>query len=230
MAGTTYIRQSTFADGDTITAALFNNEFNQLVNAFAYTTSGTTGHTHDGTSGQGGHISKIGDQDFKNKIEINTANNRIGFFSEVGGVTTEQLRIQDGAVVPVLDSDIDLGSSSLYFKNTYTDSITTTGNATVGGVLSAASFTLGGSTITATAAELNVLDGITATVDELNYTDGVTSNIQTQLAAKQPLDAQLTDIAGLTPTDGSFIVGNGTNFVTEAPATALASLGVTSTP
>lgn len=38
--------------------------------------------------------------------------------------------------------------------------------------------------ITATAAELNVLDGITATVTELNYVDGVTSNIQTQLNNK----------------------------------------------
>ena len=37
--------------------------------------------------------------------------------------------------------------------------------------------------VTATAAELNVLDGITATTTELNYTDGVTSNIQTQLDA-----------------------------------------------
>jgi len=38
--------------------------------------------------------------------------------------------------------------------------------------------------ISATAAELNVLDGITASTAELNYTDGVTSNIQTQLDAK----------------------------------------------
>ena len=38
--------------------------------------------------------------------------------------------------------------------------------------------------ITATAAELNVLDGITATTAELNYCDGVTSNIQTQLNNK----------------------------------------------
>lgn len=38
--------------------------------------------------------------------------------------------------------------------------------------------------VTATAAELNVLDGITATVTELNYVDGVTSNIQTQLNGK----------------------------------------------
>lgn len=39
--------------------------------------------------------------------------------------------------------------------------------------------------VTATAAELNKLDGCTATVTELNYVDGVTSNIQTQLNGKQ---------------------------------------------
>ena len=82
---------------------------------------------------------------------------------------------------------------------------------------------------TGSTAELNILDGVTATTAELNYVDGVTSNIQTQLNNKQPLDAQLTDVAGLTPADGSFIVGNGTNFVTESGNTAIASLGVTAT-
>ena len=38
--------------------------------------------------------------------------------------------------------------------------------------------------VTATAAELNKLDGVTATATELNYVDGVTSNIQTQLNGK----------------------------------------------
>jgi len=42
----------------------------------------------------------------------------------------------------------------------------------------------------------------------------------------QAYDAQLADIAGLTPTDGVFIVGNGANFVAESGATARASLGV----
>lgn len=41
----------------------------------------------------------------------------------------------------------------------------------------------------------------------------------------QPADAQLTDIAGLTPADGAFIVGNGTNFITETGSTARASMG-----
>ena len=41
----------------------------------------------------------------------------------------------------------------------------------------------------------------------------------------QAFDAQLSDIAGLTPTDSNFIVGNGSNFVLESGATARASLG-----
>lgn len=43
------------------------------------------------------------------------------------------------------------------------------------------------SDVTASAAELNLLDGVTATTTELNYVDGVTSAIQTQLDAKAPL-------------------------------------------
>ena len=35
----------------------------------------------------------------------------------------------------------------------------------------------------------------------------------------QPFDAQLTDIAGLTPTKGNLIVGNGTNFISEIVGT-----------
>jgi hypothetical protein len=42
----------------------------------------------------------------------------------------------------------------------------------------------------------------------------------------QAYDAQLADVAGLTPTDNNFIVGNGTNFVTESGSTARTSLGL----
>ena len=69
---TSYTRQSSFVDGDTITAALFNDEFNQLLTAFSYASSGTTGHRHDGTSGEGGNIHTIGDQDFLNKIVVDS--------------------------------------------------------------------------------------------------------------------------------------------------------------
>ena len=133
----TYTRQSTFADGDTITAALFNDEYNQLVNAFAYSSSSasSTGHRHDGTAGQGGNIHTIGDLDFLNKIVVDSTNNRWGFYVEVSSSAVEQLRLQDGALLPVTDSDVDLGTSSLYFKDAYIDSITTTGNVSVGGNL-----------------------------------------------------------------------------------------------
>ncbi len=48
---------------------------------------------------------------------------------------------------------------------------------------------------TVSTAELNLLDGVTATTTELNYIDGVTSAIQTQLDAKQALDADLTALS-----------------------------------
>lgn len=48
------------------------------------------------------------------------------------------------------------------------------------------------SDVTATAAEVNVLDGITATTTELNYVDGVTSSIQTQLNGKVSANAAIT--------------------------------------
>ena len=41
--------------------------------------------------------------------------------------------------------------------------------------------------VTSTTAELNILDGVTSTAAELNYVDGVTSNVQTQLDAKLAL-------------------------------------------
>jgi len=41
--------------------------------------------------------------------------------------------------------------------------------------------------VTATAAEVNVLDGITATTTELNYLSGAASNVQAQLNDKAPL-------------------------------------------
>jgi hypothetical protein len=53
--------------------------------------------------------------------------------------------------------------------------------------------------VTATVAELNVLDGITASTTELNYTAGVTSNIQTQLNSK----ANTSSLATVA-TSGSF--------------------------
>ena len=143
-----YTRQSSFADGDTITAALFNNEFNQLVNAF----HNSTGHKHDGTTAEGPVIGLIGDAGEtspNNKVLIDTTNNYIEFYVEVSSAPVQQLYIADGAIIPVTDSDVDLGTTSLRFKNTYTDTITTTGNVDVGGNLTVTgTTTFNGGTIT----------------------------------------------------------------------------------
>ena len=57
-----------------------------------------------------------------------------------------------------------------------------------GGVLSDGVITVAEiSDLTATAAELNTLDGITATTSELNGVAGINTNVQTQLDLKAPL-------------------------------------------
>ncbi len=85
------------------------------------------------------------------------------------------------------DGDIFIGNGS---NQAVTASLNTKIEDYLDGGTSTANFdtiSVDGAEITATPAELNVLDGITSTTAELNYTDGVTSNIQTQLDAKAPL-------------------------------------------
>ena len=180
---TSYTRQSSFSDGDTITAALFNNEYNQLLNAFSYASSGTTGHRHDGTSAEGGNIHTIGDQDFLNKIVADSTNNRWGVFVEVSSSAVEQVRFQDGVIVPVTDNDIDLGTSSVEFKNAYfdgtvtTDALTVDAAATIGTTLGVTgaltgSSTIQGTTITATTAFVpDASDGAALGTSALEFSD-----------------------------------------------------------
>ena len=127
MAG--YVRQSTIADGNTIDASLFNNEFDALLAAFV----NTTGHKHDGTAANGPVIGLIGDAGLAtplNKINIDTTNKHLEFNINVGGNSVEQFRLQDGAIVPITTNDIDLGTSSLQFKDGYFD-----GNVTLDGLV-----------------------------------------------------------------------------------------------
>ena len=114
---TGYVRQSAadIVPTGVVRAAPINNELNALRDAFA--TAG--GHKHDGTAAEGHPVPVIGDSDLLNKIATDTGNNRHGVFVEVGGVAVEQVRFQDGAIVPVTDNDIDLGTSSNEFKNLF---------------------------------------------------------------------------------------------------------------
>ena len=58
------------------------------------------------------------------------------------------------------------------------------------GTVGMTTLSLGGTSITATAAEINIMDGVTATTTEINYLDGVTGNIQTQIDANTTLAGQ----------------------------------------
>ena len=166
MAG--YSRQSV-ADiiaNAVIKAAPVNAEYNAIRDAFAF----SGGHKHDGSSTEGAYVPLIADTDALNKVVVDTANNRIGIFTEVSSAAVEQIRIQDGAIVPVTDNDIDLGTSSLKYKNIYVNGIASIGsitlsggtidNTVIGGTTPAAgTFT----TLTATTVDLNggAIDGTT---------------------------------------------------------------------
>ena len=114
----------------------------------------------------------------------------------------EQVRIQDGAIVPVTDNDIDLGTSSLEFKDGYFD-----------GTVYADAINFNGTAITATAAELNIMDGNTsATSTTLADADRVVVNDNGTMVQVALTDFDARDFAIVTsaPTDGS---GKKTGFV-----------------
>ncbi len=165
MAG--YTRQSTYANGDIIQASDSNDEFNQLVSVFDI----STGHKHNGTVGEGPVIGLIGDPGVAtplNKVVVDDTNNRVGVFVDVSSSTVEQVRFQDGLIVPVTTNDVDLGTSSLQFKDLYLD-----GTATVDGLAMP-----------------------TTTVTDILDEDNMSSNSATALATQQSIkayvDTQLT--------------------------------------
>ena len=117
MAG--YTRQSLaqILNGEIVSAPPLNAEFNQILSAF----NNSTGHKHDGTAAEGPPIDRIADSDQNNLIFVDTSANQINFYVESSADSVGQISIQDGAIVPFTDNDIDLGSSSFEFKDLYID-------------------------------------------------------------------------------------------------------------
>jgi len=117
MAG--YTRQSLaqILNGEIVSAPPLNAEFNQILAAF----NNSTGHKHDGTAAEGPPIDRIADLDQNNLIFVDTSANQINFYVESSAAQVGQISIQDGAIVPFTDNDIDLGSSSFEFKDLYID-------------------------------------------------------------------------------------------------------------
>ena len=234
-------RQSSYTDGDVITAAQSNSEFDALVAAFNV----SSGHTHDGsTAGDGGPITKLlgntltfGDGSTDADIVINfDANGNDGtltwkedeqyfeFSNSILVASTEKLQFRDTAIhiSSTTDGQLDIvADTEIQLAATTVD---LNGNLDVSG-----SLTLGGTAITATGAELNILDGVTSTASELNLVDGITAG--TVSASKAVIVDSNKDISGFrnlsitgdltvagdditmgTNTAGNLLVADGTNF------------------
>ena len=197
MAG--YIRQSTadIIPNETVKSAPINAEYNAIRDAF----SASGGHKHDGSTGEGVFVPLIADTDGKNKVVVDTANNRVGIFTEVGGVAVEQIRIQDGAIVPVQDDDIDLGASGAEFKNLWID-----GTANIDALVSAAVTITGGNingtVIGGTTPAAGTFTTATATsfVGPLtgNVTGGVTGNVVGNLTGNVTSSSGLSTFNNVT--------------------------------
>ena len=158
MAG--YTRQSSaqILSGEIVSAAPLNAEFNQVLAAL----DETTGHSHDGTTAEGPPIDRVADADQLNKVLVDTGNNQLEFYVEVSAASVEQLKIQDGAIVPVTDDDIDLGTASLEFKDLHLDG-TANIDALVADTADINAGTIDGTAIGGTSASTGAFTTISAT-------------------------------------------------------------------
>tara|TARA_R100000388_G_scaffold65824_1_gene47805 strand:+ start:1517 stop:3517 length:2001 start_codon:yes stop_codon:yes gene_type:complete len=166
MAG--YTRQSTFTDGDVITAAHSNDEFNSILAAFV----NTTGHAHDGTAAEGPVIGLIGDPGVAtplNKVVIDNPNNQIEFSVDVSSSSVEQFVVKDGVIEPTTTNDIDLGASSKQFKDLHLD-----GTANIDSLVLSSGAT------------------VTAILDEDDMSSNSATSLATQQSIKAYVDTQLT--------------------------------------
>jgi hypothetical protein len=133
-------------------------------------------------------------------------NMQSGAASALAALTSTELQILDGATLTTTELNYVDGVTSavqtqLDNKQPIDSELTTLATMVSGTANALKDLTqaeveiLDGATVTT--AELNVLDGIPAglTATELGYVDGVTSAIQTQIDGKQPLDAELTELA-----------------------------------
>lgn len=115
----------------------------------------------------------------------------------------------DGAVITSADeNNRNSAISSTYNAHTHED-ITKLGTVTTGVWTGTTIAVANGGTGSSTASDARTALGL-----------AIGTNVQAY-------DAQLADVAGLTPTDNGVIIGNGANFVVEEGATLKTSLGLT---
>jgi len=193
--GATYTRQSTYTDGDVITAAHTNDEFNQLLAAFA----ASTGHTHDGTTAEGGPITKmlgtsltLGDGTAATDITVTfdgESNDGVlkwmededyfEFSDDILIASTEKLQFRDTAIYINSSADGQLDIVADTEVQIAATTIDINGNTDVSGTLTYGSLSDGSITIT-------------AFVDEDNMASDSATLVPTQQSVKAYVDAQVT--------------------------------------
>ena len=252
--GATYTRQSSYTDGDVITAAHTNDEFNQLLAAFA----STTGHTHDGTSAEGGPITKLlgntltfraGTAGTDITVTFDGESNDgvlkwmededyFEFSDDILVASTEKVQFRDTAIYInsstdgqldlVADTEIQLAATTIDING----AVDVSGNLTVGGSLTLANDSVSIDSIngvTASTAELNILDGVTATTAELNILDGVTAtatelNIMDGVTATTA-ELNIMDGVTSTATELNLVDGSSAGTVVNSKAVIYGSSG-----
>ena len=248
--GDTYTRQSSYTDGDVITAAHTNDEFNQLLAAF----QASTGHTHDGTANEGGPITKLlgntltfgagtAGTDITITFDGETSDGVLKwmededyfeFSDDILIASTEKLQFRDTAIYinSSADGQLDLvADTEIQIAATTVDingNVDISGTLTIGsaGISEAELEILDGATVTT--AELNILDGVTATTAELNILDGVTSTAAELniLDGVTSTTAELNILDGVTATTAELNILDG---VTSSTAELNILDGVTAT-
>src|SRR5690606_448615 len=180
---TGYTRSYNKSTGNTIEAPDFNSEFQAIDDAF----DASSGHSHDGSSDNGAYVPKIYDSAGKDGVETDGVNHEIDFNINVSGTKTRQIYLADGVLAPDTDSDIDLGTTSLRFKDVYADTATFTTS------LNAATISIGGSdalvdtdigaTVQAYDAGLDSIAALVTSADKMIYTTASDTYAVTPLTA-----------------------------------------------
>lgn len=166
-------------------------------------------------------------RDADNDIDFATDNNII--FRAAGA---DQIKLQDGALVPVTDNDIDLGTSSLEFKNAYFDGTVTSdafsgplsGNATTATTLATAR-TIGGTSFDGSANIAVALAATATTLATARNIGGVSfdGSAAIDLPGVNAVGNQNTSGSAATLTTARAI--NGVNFDGSAAITVTAAAG-----
>jgi len=154
-------------------------------------------------------------------------------FVEVSNAAVEQLRFSDGAIIPVITNDIDLGTSGLEFKDLYLDGTAhiDTLDVDINGAV-AGTFTIGstlGVTGTTTLSTANITTGVITSVDiNSGAIDNVTIGGSTAgVGSFTTLNASGTSTLATVDINGGAIDGTiiGANTAAAATVTALTASG-----